>query len=409
MKAAILTIGDELLDGFKVDTNAAWLGQRLLQRGVTVVSMASVRDEQQAIEDLVSRLDGQADIVIVTGGLGPTPDDVTKAAFCSYFHSDVHFDENYWQVLVDRFRQRGYDIPDNNRSQAEIPTRAKLLSNSVGTAPGLEFDSAGTTFYVLPGVPAEMEAIMREHVLPGLGGGASIPWVTLRTAGMFESALAERLAPLLPEDDSVRVAFLPEYTGLDVRIRGVDNSPAIRQRVGALAEALESELGGVVYGRDDVTMEAAVGTLLSHRKETLAVAESSSGGLVSSRLTDIPGASAYLLGAVVAYSNEAKIAQLGVRPDTLETQGAVSEPIAREMAAGVQSLLGTHWGVATTGIAGPGGGTADKPVGLVFVAVSGPHRTVSREAHLVPDRIAHKAATAQMALNLLRQELLSLE
>ncbi|MFB0515256.1 MAG: competence/damage-inducible protein A [Candidatus Neomarinimicrobiota bacterium] len=406
MKAGILTVGDEIVSGFSVDTNSVWLAQELLKRGITVVAKASVGDNQEAIKEVLARWDGELDLVISTGGLGPTHDDVTKTAYCHYFNSGLHFDEDYWQVLGERFQRRGYEIPANNRSQAEIPDKAEALPNPVGTAPGLKFQSDRCTFYVLPGVPTEMKAIMSGQLLDSLGGGEAMSWVTLRTTGVFESTLSSRLAPLISRLKEVQVAYLPAYTGVDIRLRSITVGETGQAQVESAARGIEAALGDAVYGRGDATLEAVVGRMLTERGETLALAESCSGGLTSSRVTDIPGSSAYMLGAVVAYSNAAKVALLGVRPETLQVHGAVSEATAREMAQGVKAAFAAHWGVATTGISGPTGGTPEKPVGLVYLAVAGPERTVAKEARLVPHRLPHKAATAQAALNMLRLEIM---
>jgi len=209
MKAGILTIGDELVTGFSVDTNSVWLAQELLKRGITVVVKTSIGDDLQAISDALAHWDGQLDVVITTGGLGPTHDDVTKTAFCRYFESDLRFDETYWGVLVERFRKRGIEIPPNNRSQAEIPLKAEVLPNSVGTAPGLKFQSDSTTFYVLPGVPREMKAIADDNLLPGLKATKSLSWMTIRTTGIMESALSAKIEPLVSSFKDLQVAYLP--------------------------------------------------------------------------------------------------------------------------------------------------------------------------------------------------------
>ncbi len=406
IKAGLLTIGDELISGFTVDTNAVWLSKELHRRGVSVTMKASVGDETGAIEAILNQWDGKYDWVITTGGLGPTHDDITKLAFCNYFDSETRFDEGYWHELVERFKARGYDIPDNNRSQAEIPTKAEFIANPVGTAPGLKFVSQGTTFIVLPGVPREMKAIMTDHVLPGLEGHAPIAWLTLHTIGIFESALAEMLEPVMTGLTGVHLAYLPSYSGVDLRLRGLETGGAGRVRVDEAAAKLEALLGEQVYGRDSDSLASVVGQLLLKGKETVALAESCSGGLTASHMTDVPGSSAYFLGGVVAYSNGAKVSQLGVNPATLETHGAVSEQTARELAEGVKTAFDATWGVATTGIAGPSGGSDEKPVGLVYLAVAGPDGTHVKKARLVPERLPHKSATAQAALNLLRLELL---
>ncbi|UCH62616.1 MAG: CinA family nicotinamide mononucleotide deamidase-related protein [Fidelibacterota bacterium] len=408
MNAGILTIGDEIVAGFSVDTNSVWLAQELLRKGIIVAVKASVPDDREAIEEVLARWDGQMELVITTGGLGPTRDDITKTAFCRYFDSELRFDEEYWEVLVERFQKRGFEIPGSNRSQAEIPVKAEVLPNPVGTAPGLKFQSGTTTFLVLPGVPMEMKAIMTEHFQPGLGDGEAISWTTVRTTGIIESALAAQLEPLVSSFEDIQVAYLPAYTGVDIRLRSSTTGDKGRKMIESAARKLEALVGDLTYGRNDASLEEIVGGSLTRRQETLALAESCSGGLTASRITDIPGSSAYMLGAVVAYDNAAKERQLGVKPETLKAHGAVSEAAAREMAEGVKSVFGADWGVATTGISGPTGGTPEKPVGLAFLAVAGPQRTVARETRLLPYRLPHKAATAQAALNLLRLEIMRL-
>lgn len=409
MKAGILTIGDEIIAGFTVDTNSAWLAQELLKNGIAVVTKASVGDDHDAILDVLKRWDGELDLVIATGGLGPTHDDITKKAFCTYFDSEVHFDEAYWASLQDRFQKRGYRIPANNRSQAEIPVKARTIPNPVGSALGLTFQSETTTFIVLPGVPTEMKAIINGGILQELNSTGAITWTTLRTTGIFESALSEKLGPLVSSLRDVLVAYLPSYIGVDIRIRGSAVGEEGQAAVETAVSKIKQVAGKYIYGQEDTLLEDLVGQMLVERGETLALAESCSGGLIASRITDVAGSSAYFHGAVIAYSNAVKVAQLGVKSDTLERYGAVSEATAREMAEGVKALFGVDWGVSTTGISGPTGGTVEKPVGLAYFAVAGPQRTVAKEAKLIPHRLPHKSATAQTALNLLRLELLNNE
>ncbi|MFC1620359.1 competence/damage-inducible protein A [Candidatus Neomarinimicrobiota bacterium] len=406
MKAGILTIGDEIIAGFTVDTNSAWMAQELLKCGIEVVAKASVGDDHDAILGILEHWDGELDLVIATGGLGPTHDDITKKAFCTYFQSEIRFDEAYWTHLQDRFRKRGYRIPANNRSQAEIPVKASTIPNPVGSALGLTFQSETTTFIVLPGVPTEMKAIINEGILQELNSTGAITWTTLHTTGIFESALSEKLGPLVSSLSNVRVAYLPSYIGVDVRIRGSEVGDPGSKAVKDAVVRIEAEVGKYIYGHDDTLLEELVGQLLIERGETVALAESCSGGLIASRITDVAGSSAYFHGGVVAYSNAAKVAQLGVKTETLEKYGAVSEAIACEMAEGVKALFGVDWGVSTTGISGPTGGTPEKPVGLTYFAVAGPQGTIAKESKLIPHRLPHKLATAQMALNLLRLELL---
>ncbi len=409
MKAGILTIGEELLSGFTVDTNAAWIAQKLIRAGIQVIETSTVGDNLAAITEALERFDDRLDAVIATGGLGPTHDDITKQAFCQYFDSELTFDEDYWEALVQRFNSRGYQIPENNRSQAEVPVKAETLPNSVGSALGLKFQSPKTTFFALPGIPREMKAIMTQEVLPRLGDHEGSAWITIHTSGIFESALAERLESVVAGQPDVKFAFLPDYSGVDVRLHSSVGGRPGNKLVEQAAQAVEDELGQLVFGRDGTRLEQVVVDLLTTQGHTLALAESCSGGLVSSRITDVPGASKVLLGAVVAYSNDVKVNQLGVSADTLAAFGAVSEQVAGEMAVGVRDAFDSTWGVATTGISGPSGGTAEKPVGLVYIAVAGPAKIMIKELRLMPIRLPHKAVTAQTALGLLRREILNHE
>ena len=406
MNAAILTIGNELLGGVVIDSNSAWLARQMAIKGVTVTRKVSVGDVGADIIAMLSALDGEHDLVLITGGLGPTHDDVTKAALCKYFGSGLTFDEQYWGVLVERFSQRGIEIPDNNRSQAEVPDLCEPLPNSVGTALGMKFSSPGTTFIALPGVPAEMKAIIGEHVLPLLGG-QSIAEETLRVTGIFESALSELLEPVITAAKGVTIGILPRLISIDLRLQAQEAGPEGQQAVDAAAQKIKALLGLKVFASGDQTLQEVVGALLIARGETVALAESCSGGLAASWLTDVPGISACFAGGVVAYSNAVKQSLVGVSAQSLADHGAVSEEVALEMAVGVRDAMRATWGISTTGISGPSGGSDDKPVGLVYIAVAGKKGTKVREFHLVPRRIDHKQATAQAALNMLRLELLN--
>ncbi len=406
MNAAILTIGNELLGGAVVDTNSAWLSRQLASRGVSVTHKATVGDTREDIIALLAAWDGQHDMVLITGGLGPTHDDITKAALCDYFGSGLTFDQRYWDVLVERFKKRGLEIPDNNRTQAQLPDLCQPLSNSVGTAMGMKFTSEKTIFISLPGVPAEMKAIVSEHVLPAIEG-QSIAETTLRVTGLTESALSTRLEGIISGAKGVTIGILPSLISTDLRVQAQQPGPAGAQAVAALVEKMADLLGNNVFARDAETMQETVGALLKGRGETVALAESCSGGLAASWLTDVPGSSDTFLGAVVAYSDAVKQSALSVSAQTLSRNGAVSEQVALEMAVGVKTAMDSTWGLSTTGIAGPDGGSAGKPVGLVYIAVAGDKRSEAREYHLVPRRLAHKQMTAQAALNMLRLELLS--
>ena len=404
MKAAILTVGDELLDGYVTDTNSAWLARELASRGVSVAAKASVGDIKEEIRAALARWDGQFDLVLVTGGLGPTHDDVTKLACCEYFKCDLRFDEAYWAELVSRFEARGYDIPENNRSQAEIPTACETLPNPAGTALGMKFRSDATTFILLPGVPREMEAIVTASLLPSLEG-PELPLRILRTTGLYESALAQQLGPALDALEGVQVGLLTDVTGVDIRLRAGQTGAAGSAAVDRAADDLARLLGDKIYSTNGDSLARRIGHLLKERGESLAIAESCTGGLAAAAITAEAGSSAWFQGAVVAYGDQSKIDLLGVRSGTLAAHGAVSAEVAVEMASGVRTALHADWGLATTGISGPGGGSQAKPVGLVYLALAGLGATTVREAHLIAEREPHRQAAAQSVLNMLRMEL----
>ncbi|MCH8327460.1 MAG: CinA family nicotinamide mononucleotide deamidase-related protein, partial [Candidatus Marinimicrobia bacterium] len=392
--------------GAVVDTNSAWLSRQLSSRGVFVTHKATVGDTREDIIAVLAAWDGQHDMVLITGGLGPTHDDVTKAALCDYFGSGLTFNEQYWEELVERFKKRGLDIPDNNKTQAQLPDLCETLANSVGTALGMKFTSEKTIFISLPGVPAEMKAIVSEHVLPAIGG-EPIAETTLRVTGLSESALSTQLDAIISAAQGVTIGILPSLISTDLRIVAQEPGSAGADAVADVVDRMAELLGDKVFARNGQTMQETVGALLKGRGETVALAESCSGGLAASWLTDVPGSSDYFLGAVVAYSDAVKQSALGVSAQTLSAHGAVSEQVALEMAGGIRLAMGATWGVATTGISGPDGGSAQKPVGLVHIAVAGIKRSEARKFQLVPRRLDHKQMTAQAALNLLRLELLS--
>ncbi|MFC1480702.1 competence/damage-inducible protein A [Candidatus Neomarinimicrobiota bacterium] len=405
MNAAILTIGDELLAGFTVDTNAAWIGQQLLKNGIRVTGKATVGDDLDMITRQIADFDGVYELVIITGGLGPTGDDITKSALCKYFTSPLHFDEAYWQLLVERFTQRGYTISENNRGQAEIPDKAETLPNPVGSAQGLLFTTDGTQFVALPGVPREMQAIFQESVLPRFTQPEPLVWTTIHTTGMGESMMAQQLEPMLANLDGVEIAFLPDYTGTDIRLTADDRGAKGAANLNRWIEAIQESLGSLVYGRDDESMISLVFDALSSQNQTVAVAESCSGGLIASQLTDVAGATGIFKGGVVAYSNESKTRLLDVEEASIAANGAVSEDVTLQMAIGVRKKFEADWGLSTTGIAGPSGGSPEKPVGLVYIAVASESSRIVKKYRLVPARLHHKRATAMTALNLLRREI----
>jgi len=402
MKVALITIGNELLSGFTVDTNAAWIGQELLKVGARVVEHHTIGDDKNRIMTMLDETYRQVDAVIVTGGLGPTHDDVTPGAFYSYFQSEPVFDSEYWEQLRDRFSKANYNIPEINRNQAIRPHNGEVIPNPVGSARGLHYQKEHCHFFAMPGVPKEMKAMMTETVLPWFRSRIETELFTrtIRTTGIPESALAEKLRAVLPHDSSCQVAFLPQITGVDIRLSG-----SVKEALARHEKAIVSKIEKYIYGYDKQTIEEAVGRLIIDKGYTIATAESCTGGLLGHRITNTSGSSKYFRGGVVAYSNVVKEKLLGVRPQTLKRHGAVSEETALEMARGVKSLLETDIGVSITGIAGPTGGTPEKPVGLVYVGVAINEETMIKKFLFTRDREGNKLLSSQAALNMIRKAL----
>jgi nicotinamide-nucleotide amidase len=411
MKAVIITIGNEILSGLTVDTNSAWLGKELALLGIPVVWKTSVGDVAGDITAAVESGLRRGELVICTGGLGPTSDDLTLEVLARHFKQKLAIDNKVLKSMTERFARRGVEMPACNRKQALVPVKGRALCNPQGTAPGIMFKVRNKNVFLLPGVPREVKAIWQEElkrILHQQAGRNYIVTTALRTTGIAESAIAQKLENLEQEIRQVRLAYLPHHTGVDVRItlRGGDRKRLVAEskKIGGRMGKL---LGSFVYGRDDDTLEQVVGEMLALGKTTLALAESCTGGLIGDRITNVSGSSAYFYGGAVAYSNLAKQKLLKVKKPTLERYGAVSAQTAAEMARGARRAFGAKLGLAVTGIAGPTGGTAQKPVGLVFMAVDGPKGTIATHRIFLGQRRQIKEAAAQAALNLLRLYLLN--
>ncbi len=413
MRCEIVGVGTELLLGQIINSNAAWIGQRLAEVGWDCLRHTAVGDNQARIADALREALDRADAVIVTGGLGPTQDDVTREALAAIAGVPLRRRPELETWLRERFAAAGVPrMAEMNLRQADVPEGARAIDNPRGTAPGLIIEVGGKPLYAVPGVPREMEGMLERVVLPDLaaraGEGRAIVSRTLRTAGLGESALAERLTPLwesMGEEAGVTLAYLASPGEVRVRLTtvGATREQALAT-IAPVEEAVRKELGDLVYGLDDETLEAAVGRLLRAAGQTLASAESLTGGLAGGRITAAAGASDYYLGGVVVYATDAKAELLGVDAALLAEHGPVSEPVAGAMAEGVRRLFGAGVGIATTGVAGPTE-QDNKPVGSFCLGVADPDGTVTRSTRAPGDRAQVRAWATTTALDLVRRRL----
>ncbi len=404
--AELVAIGDELLAGHIVNSNGQFLARALRSVGVVTQWMTTVGDDQERIEEALRQALGRAGVVVITGGLGPTPDDVTREVVAKLLAVPLVADAEALAAMRARFAARGLAMSKNNERQAQIPQGATILRNPSGTAPGFMFSWEGCQAFVLPGVPAEMRAMVEQEVLPRLRQLAaewSVQERVLRTTGIPESTLAERLAQLsVPE--GVQVAYQAGTQGVDVRLTAQGPDPEACQRaLEEVAAEVRQRVGEFIYGADSCRLEEAVGTLLRTAGKTIAVAESCTGGLVAHRLTNVSGSSAYFERGVVVYSNRAKQELLGVPEELLARHGAVSPEVAVAMAEGIRRVAKTDLGLSTTGIAGPTGGTPTKPVGLVYIGFSDGTQSVCKRCLFPFDRLTNKERAATAALDMVRR------
>lgn len=418
LQVELITIGDELLLGFTIDTNAAYIARTLAADGIEIVRRTTVGDEAGKIAQSVREALDRTGAVITTGGLGPTSDDLTKPAIAKIFGREMKLDEGFATKLEERWRARfpNSRFPATNRTQAEIPEGARILTNRHGTAPGIWLeDEKGRWVAMMPGVPREMRGMLAEELLPAIkarakGEESVVLSGTLRTTGIAESAIAELLGQnFLGGPDtalgSLPLAYLPGVAGVDLRVtaKGLPRERAEKLVSEAILK-LKSRVSAYAYGEDDADLAAVVLEKCRALGYKLAVAESCTGGMLGERLTSVPGSSDVFLGGVIAYHNDVKRNLLGVRAEDIERHGAVSEQVALQMASGVREKLGADVGVSVTGIAGPGGGTAEKPVGLVWVAVHG-SEVKARRFHVGGDRAEIRQRAAQAALEMVRRAL----
>lgn len=408
MKTEIITIGDEILIGQIIDTNSAWLGQQLNLRGIEVYQVTSVHDHHDHIMKALANAENNADVVLITGGLGPTKDDITKKTLCEYFGTELVFHPEVFAHVEQLLSSRNVSINQLNRDQAMLPASCTVLNNSAGTAAGMWFERNDTIFVSMPGVPFEMEAIMTEEVFPRLarlGIVESIVHKTVLTFGLAESMLAEKIEKweeALP--GFIKLAYLPSAMMVRLRLSAYGQDRGILElEINKQLEELQNIIPEHIFGFDDENMAMAVGRMLLERSKTLAIAESCTGGYIAHSITSNPGSSAYFKGGVVAYSNEIKNRLLNVPEKMIVDYGAVSQEVAESMAVGARKALNADYAISTTGIAGPDGGTDEKPVGTVWIAVAGPSGATSKKYIFKHNRERNIIRSAQTALNLLRK------
>lgn len=410
MQAEIITIGDEILIGQIIDSNSAWMAQQLNLIGVDVQRITSISDTDEAIRHALNNLLPQTKLVLFTGGLGPTKDDITKHTLADYFNMKLVFNPEIYAHIEKLFASLGRVPSALNKKQAEVPDGCRVLFNSTGTAPGMLFVHKGIYVVSMPGVPYEMKFLMETHVLPIIEAElirTHIIHKTILTVGVPESELAEKLHAFeesLPEN--LKMAYLPRPGMVRLRLTAKgDNAIALQALVDEKSDLLKAILGPIVYGTEQERLEQVVGDVLVQRGETLATAESCTGGYLAHLITSIPGSSRYFMGSILAYANRIKIDQLGVKKASLERAGAVSEEVVTQMAEGAREHLGTTWALATSGVAGPDGGTDEKPVGTVWIAVAGPNGTFAKRYQFGKERERNIKKSAFMALDMLRGQL----
>jgi nicotinamide-nucleotide amidase len=410
IKAELLTIGDEILYGQITDTNSQWMGTELSNIGVKVIRKTTVGDEEQEILTALAEAEQRADIILITGGLGPTSDDLTKPCLATYFKCGLKINEEALAEVTTFFKSRGRELTEVNRQQAALPEACEKITNAVGTAPGMWFSKGKQVFVSMPGVPHEMKRMMSNIILPRLKKEFQTPFIhhkIIRTVGIGESFLADKISSWeksLPSH--VKLAYLPSLGEVKLRLTSSGKSESdLKAEAQELIEKLKPLASEYIFGYDNDPLEVVIGNTLREKKLTISVAESCTGGYLSHLITSVPGSSEYFLGSMIPYAYEIKMRQLGVKPETLEKYGAVSEPTISEMASVVRARFTTDIGVATSGIAGPGGATPEKPVGLVWIAYSDKHQTVTKKLQLSNDRMINIRMASVAVLNLIRQSL----
>ncbi len=412
MKINLITIGDEILIGQIIDTNSAWMGEALNKIGAEVKRIVSIGDDRQQILEALETSLQESDVVLITGGLGPTKDDITKKTIADFFGVGMRFDQATFDRIEKLFERWGRSTTAAHREQCYMPENAQLLFNKMGTAPGMWFEKDGKVLVSMPGVPYEMKYLMSNAVLPRLQKqfpGQPIAHRTILTIGEGESRIADRIQPFLDRlPKHIKIAYLPGLGKVRLRLTGKGSDQEhLEKELDHYTEELKAQIAELVFGEGKLQLQEAIGQLLLQYDKTIVTAESCTGGYIAHMLTSVPGSSAYYLGSTIAYSNEVKIKQLQVSPQTLETQGAVSEQTVKEMVKGALQLYDTDLAVAISGIAGPGGGSPEKPVGTVWIAVGDKNIIHTQLISAGKNRIKNIEYSAVKALDEIRKFILS--
>ena len=415
MKTEIINIGNELLIGQVVNTNAAWMAEQMNMAGFLVERTTMIPDDREQILATLQEAHLRSSVVLITGGLGPTKDDITKEVLCRFFNTKLVFHQEAFKDVESIFKIRGIQVTNLNRQQAELPENCTSIPNYNGTARGMWFtktdNNQKTDFIFMPGVPFEMKPMLKNFVIPELQKHhmqTSIYHKTILTQGIGESFLSEIIEDWensLPEN--ISLAYLPQPGIVRLRLTGTsDDERSVRSQVEAEVITLQKLIPEYIYGFDNDKLEVIIGDLLQRKSATLSTAESCTGGYIAHLVTSVPGSSRYYKGSIIAYSNEVKENELGVKLETLLKYGAVSEEVVIEMADGIRKKFSTDYAIATSGIAGPDGGTQEKPVGTTWIAIAAPEKTIAYRYLFGEERERNIRKTALQALNLLRKELL---
>lgn len=411
MNISILTIGDELLIGQVVNTNASWMAQQCTSAGASIVAQSVVADKEQSILSELERLSTCSEVILVTGGLGPTHDDITKEVVARFVGTTLEMHQPWLDHLTNWMKQRGREISERNKLQALVPKSARVLNNPLGTAPGLWLQHNSVGIVCMPGVPDEMKYLVAEFVLPFIrqqiaSTNASITtYRTLHTTGIPESTLADLLGDIHQLLQGASLAFLPNYNGVRLRI-GVTGTVDATPELDRIEREIRAKAGHYIFAVGTTTLAESVAELLINNKETVSVAESCTGGMLGAAFTAIPGSSAWMEGGVISYSYAAKTELLGIPNELMIQVGAVSEEVAAAMSNGIRTRLNTTYGIGITGVAGPSGGTPEKPVGTVWISVCSEERTVTRKFVFGVDRNQNRERSVGAALGMLREIML---